>query len=259
MTTLVTGGTGTLGTAYVHRHVHHELIRVLSRDEEKQRVMAARHPEVEFVIGDVRDPETVRRAMRGCDRVIHAAAMKQVPACEQNPGEAYRTNVVGTENVARAAADHYIPMVLVSTDKAVEPVNTYGATKMLAEAVARQQGAAVVRYGNVIGSTGSVIPVFRAQRAAGKPFTVTDPDMTRFLLTLDQALDLIDTAAPGALTIPRDLPAATVGDIVTAIDPDWPVNVIGARPGEKRHEMLAPGYTSEHARRLSIAELRALL
>lgn len=257
MTTLVTGGTGSLGRAYVNRH--RAPIRVFSRDEEKQRQMAALFPDVEYTIGDVRDADAVRRALRGCSRVIHAAAMKQVPACEQNPGEAYRTNVTGTENVASAAADLGVPMMLISTDKAVEPVNTYGATKMLAEAIALYHGAAVVRYGNVIGSTGSVVPLFRAQRDAGQPFSVTDPDMTRFLLTLDQALDLIDRAKPGALNLWPDLPAASVGDIARAIDPLWQVEVIGPRRGEKRHEMLAPGYTSDTARRLSPDELRVLL
>lgn len=241
MTTLVTGGTGSFGHAYVKRHVHHERIRVLSRDEEKQRAMAAQHPEVEFVIGDIRDAETVWRAMRGIDRVFHAAALKQVPSCEFQPMEAVRTNIVGTDNVCQAAADAGARVVLLSTDKAVEPVGVMGGSKFLAEAVATVHGFNVVRYGNVIGSRGSIIPVWREQVAAGDPITVTDPAMTRFVITLDEALDLLEVAMEaeptGSIFVKRS-PAATVEQLARCYAPGHPVRVIGVRPGEKMREHL---------------------
>lgn len=241
MTTLVTGGTGSFGHAYVKRHVHHEAIRVLSRDEEKQRAMAVRFPEVEFVIGDIRDAETVRRAMRGVDRVFHAAALKQVPPLEAYPMEAVRTNIIGTDNVCQAAADRGARVVLLSTDKAVEPVGVMGGSKMLAEAVAASHGFNIVRYGNVIGSRGSIIPVWREQVARGEPVTITDPTMTRFLITLDEALDLLEVAMdaePDGSTFVRRSPAASVAQLARCFAPGHPTRIIGIRPGEKRHEHL---------------------
>ena len=241
MTTLVTGGTGSFGAAYVKRHLHHEVIRVLSRDEEKQRAMAARHPEVEFVIGDIRDAETVRRAMRGVDRVFHAAALKQVPPLEAFPMEAVRTNIIGTDNVCQAAIDAGARVVFLSTDKAVEPVGVMGGSKFLGESVARSHGFNVVRYGNVIGSRGSIIPVWREQAAQGKPLTITDDRMTRFLITLDEALDLLELAMDadptGTIFVKRS-PAATVAQMARAFAPGHPTTIIGIRPGEKRHEHL---------------------
>ena len=241
MTTLVTGGTGSFGHAYVKRHVHHEAIRVLSRDEEKQRAMAAQHPEVEFVIGDIRDAETVRRAMRGVDRVFHAAALKQVPSCEFQPMEAVRTNIIGTDNVCQAARDAGARVVLLSTDKAVEPVGVMGGTKFIAEAVAREHGFNVVRYGNVIGSRGSIIPVWREQVAAGDPVTITDPAMTRFVITLDEALDLLEMAmeaTPSGTIFVKRSPAATVEQLARCFAPGHPTRIVGVRPGEKLHEHL---------------------
>jgi UDP-N-acetylglucosamine 4,6-dehydratase len=246
MTTLVTGGTGSFGHAYVKRHHGSERIRVLSRDEEKQRAMAALYPDVEFVIGDIRDAETVRRAMRGVDRVFHAAALKQVPPLEAYPMEAVRTNIIGTDNVCQAASDVGARLVFLSTDKAVEPVGVMGGSKFLGESVARAHGFNVVRYGNVIGSRGSIIPVWRDQLAKGQPLTITDPTMTRFLITLDEALDLLETAMdaePAGTIFVKRSPAATVRQLARAFrlqrtDIAKQDNVIGIRPGEKRHEHL---------------------
>ena len=241
MTTLVTGGTGSFGYAYVERHHRGERIRVLSRDEEKQRAMSARFPDVEFVIGDIRDAETVRRAMRGIDRVFHAAALKQVPPLEAWPMEAVRTNIIGTDNVCQAAKDAGARVVLLSTDKAVEPVGVMGGSKFLAEAVATAHGFNVVRYGNVIGSRGSIIPVWREQVQRGDPLTITDPGMTRFLITLDEALDLLELAmaaiADGSTFVKRS-PAATVEQLARCFAPGHPTTIIGIRPGEKRREHL---------------------
>ena len=237
---LVTGGTGSFGHAFVRRH-RDEPIRVLSRDEEKQRAMALEFPDVEYVIGDVRDLDDVRDAMDGVDRVFHAAALKQVPPLEKAPMQAIRTNVIGTDNVCRAALEHGARVVTLSTDKAVEPVGVMGATKMLAESVTSSWGLHSVRYGNIIGSRGSITPIWRAAIAAGEPVTITDPDMTRFVITLDEALDLVDLAMetePLGLVFVRRSPAATVAQLARVIAGDHPTKVIGIRPGEKRHEDL---------------------
>jgi UDP-N-acetylglucosamine 4,6-dehydratase len=210
--------------------------------------------------------------------------LKQVPQCEDHPREAYLTNVTGTENVCLVAQEAGARVVLLSTDKAVLPVGVMGATKMLAEAVATSYGFNVVRYGNVIGSRGSILPVFREQIARGVPITITDPLMTRFLITLDEAIRLLDRAmdaAAGGHVYVRKSPAATVEQFVRVLSPGYPTQVIGVRPGEKRHEdLLAPHelatdcdyyfivernkpggatYTSEHAPRLSDEALAALL
>ena len=280
---LVTGGTGSFGHAFVKAH-YGEPLRVLSRDEEKQRQMVAEFPKVEYVIGDVRDRESVHKAMKGVTRVFHAAALKQVPSCEDAPVEALRTNVMGTENVCAEAAEIGAKVVLLSTDKAVEPVGVMGATKMLAESVCTNWGFSVVRYGNVIGSRGSIVPIFRQMVAEGKPITITDPAMTRFLITMRQAMALLDLAMdhlPNAVYVPK-LPAATVEQMARCIAPGHPQQVTGVRPGEKKHELLIasdeyavdcgdyyavhprqPGggwaLSSETARRLSDAELSELL
>lgn len=281
---LVTGGTGSFGHAYVRRHYGDD-IRVLSRDEEKQRQMVAEFPDVEYVIGDVRDLETVRQAMRGVDKVFHAAALKQVPSCEFAPIEAVRTNVHGTDNVCRAATEAGAKVVLLSTDKAVEPVGVMGATKMLAESVCTNWGFNIVRYGNVIGSRGSIVPIFRQMVSEGRPITLTDPEMTRFLITMDEAMSLLDQvmgAPPMAEIFVPKLPAATVEQMARCIAPGHPTRLVGVRPGEKKHELLIasdegfaelpdyfrvkprmPGigfvYSSEAAPRLTDAELSALL
>lgn len=281
---LVTGGTGSFGNAFVARH-YGEAIRVLSRDEEKQRAMALRFPDVDYVLGDVRDRETVEDAMFGCYRVFHAAALKQVPPLERAPMQAVKTNIIGTENVCRAAWEAGARVVTLSTDKAVEPVGVMGATKLLAESITSSYGFNSVRYGNVIGSRGSIVPVWREAMSKGEPVRITDPTMTRFLITLDEALDLLDLAmeAPpdGSIYVRRS-PAATVSQLARVIAGDHPTEVIGVRPGEKRHEHLViedehvieaedhfvvkpgfPGsgirYSSETAPRLTDDELAALL
>ncbi len=238
---LVTGGTGSFGHAFVARHYGREPIRVLSRDEEKQRAMALRFPDVDYVLGDVRDRETVEDAVWGCDRVFHAAALKQVPPLERAPMQAVRTNIIGTDNVCRAAIEADARVVTLSTDKAVEPVGVMGATKFLAESVTSSYGYNSVRYGNVIGSRGSIVPVWREAMAKGDPVRITDPDMTRFLITLDEALDLLDLAMeapPDGSVYVRRSPAATVAQLARVIAGDHPTEVIGVRPGEKRHEHL---------------------
>lgn len=236
---LITGGTGSFGKAFLR--ATNIPTRVLSRDEEKQRKAAIEFPAVDFVIGDVRDRESVKRAMRGVTQVFHAAALKQVPQSEANPGEYVRTNVIGTENVCAVAQETGARVVLLSTDKAVLPVGVMGGTKQLAEAICVAYGFNVVRYGNVIGSRGSIVPLFRSQIAKGQPITITDPEMTRFLITLDEAIGLIVTAMeaePDGTIFVRKSPAATVAQIVRAMAPGYPTKIIGVRPGEKLHEDL---------------------
>jgi UDP-N-acetylglucosamine 4,6-dehydratase len=283
MRVLVTGGTGSFGHAFVKRHHQRVDIRVLSRDEEKQRAMSIEYPDVEFMLGDVRDLHDVEDAMHGVDRVFHAAALKQVVPLEAAPMQAIRTNIIGTDNVCRAADGR--PVVTLSTDKAVEPVGVMGASKMLAESVTTSWGYNVVRYGNILGSRGSIIRVWREAMAKGEPVTITDPDMTRFVITLDDALDLVDLAMrrpPDGSVYVRRSPAATVAQFARVVAGDHPLEVIGIRPGEKRHEHLVvpdehvieegdhfrvvpgePGtghrYSSEHARHLTDDELAALI
>jgi len=238
---LVTGGTGSFGHAFVKRNYHADDIRVLSRDEEKQRAMALEYPDVDFVIGDVRDRDTVARAMDGVARVFHAAALKQVPPLEAAPMEAIKTNVIGTDNVCREADRTGAYVVTLSTDKAVEPVGVMGASKFLAEAVTSSWGFNSVRYGNILGSRGSIIPIWRAAIARGESVTITDPDMTRFVITLADALELVDLAMdslPSGSVFVRRSPAATVAQFARVVAGDHPVEVIGIRPGEKRHEHL---------------------
>ena len=247
MTVLITGGTGSFGKAYLQTVGNH--VRVLSRDEEKQRRMARLFPDVEFVIGDIRDRDAVRRAMRGCDRVFHAAALKQVPQAEDNPGEYVRTNVLGTENVCLVAQELGAFVVTLSTDKAVEPAGVMGGTKMLAERITTTFGFNAVRYGNIVGSRGSIVPVFRRMVAEDKPITITDPEMTRFVITLGEAIRLIDDAMAeqydGGRIFVRRSPAATVAQMVRVIAPGHPTVMIGPRLGEKKHEDLIAEY--EHA------------
>ncbi len=258
-TLLITGGTGSFGNAALRRFLKTDIgeIRVFSRDEKKQDDM--RHElktdRVKFYIGDVRDPDSVMGAMRGVDYVFSAAALKQVPSCEFYPMEAVRTNIIGTENVLNAAAACGVKNVIVlSTDKAVYPINAMGMSKALMEkvAVAFARGwrrgmpvVCVTRYGNVMASRGSVIPLFVSQIKAGHPLTVTDPDMTRFMMTLDEAIDLVLFAfregSPGD-TFVRKAPAARIGQLASVLMKIFgrrvEVRVIGTRHGEKKHETL---------------------
>lgn len=256
---LITGGTGSFGNTIVERFVNSDIkkIIVFSRDEKKQEDMRIRlaHPKVQFRIGDVRDMDALRQAMRGVDFVFHAAALKQVPSCEFYPMEAMLTNVIGTENVLNAAIECGVNrVVLLSTDKAVYPINAMGITKALAEKllIAKSRSMtdgtpvfSATRYGNVMGSRGSVIPLFIEQIKRNKPITITDPMMTRFLMSLEQSVDLVLHAFARGLRgdiFVQKAPACTVGDLAQALielfHSKTEIKVIGARHGEKRFETL---------------------
>lgn len=261
-TVLITGGTGSFGkTVAVRLLVDGEVARVVvySRDEKKQHDMrlAFSDARLQFEIGDIRDPDRIARAMRGVDMVFHAAALKQVPSCEFFPMEAVKTNIIGTDNVINAAMEAGVEkLVVLSTDKAAYPVNAMGCSKMMMEKImiaraqVRQSDDKTVlcgvRYGNVLFSRGSVLPLFMDQIAAGKPLTITHPDMTRFLMPLHDAIDLVLHAlrngGNGDLFI-RKSSAATVGDLAKACldvtGANNQVDVIGIRAGEKMHETLA--------------------
>ncbi len=259
-TVLVTGGTGSFGQKFARillQDHHPQKLIIFSRDELKQHEMRLNgydHPNIRFFLGDVRDVDRLRRAMQGVDVVVHAAALKQVPAAEYNPIEAVMTNIFGAKNVIDAALDCGVKRVLaLSTDKAVNPANLYGATKLVAEKLFVQANAysgkgptrfSCVRYGNVLGSRGSVIPLFLAQRKTGR-VTVTNRRMTRFWLTLEQGVNLVIKAlgqmVGGEVFVPK-IPSMSILDVVDAVAPDCEVDEIGTRPGEKLHEVLI----SEH-------------
>lgn len=252
---LITGGTGSFGSTFVStilRDHDPAAVRIYSRDELKQYDLERKLDDdrVRYFLGDVRELERLRRAMRGVDVVIHAAALKQVPACEYNPFEAVQTNIIGAENVVSAAIDNDVPKTIaISTDKAVNPVNLYGATKLCAEKIATQGNIysgespsrfASVRYGNVVGSRGSVIPLFKRQREDGE-LTITDEAMTRFWITLEQAVRFVigclGWMQGGEVFVPK-IPSMRVTDIAEAMAPDATRKIIGIRPGEKVHEVL---------------------
>ena len=253
---LVTGGTGSFGKKFVEimlNEYHPAKLIVFSRDELKQhemRVAGFDHPSLRYFIGDVRDVDRLRRAMHGVDIVVHAAALKQVPACEYNPMEAVKTNILGSSNVVDAALDAGVQKVLaLSTDKAVNPVNLYGATKLAAEKLFVQSNAyaggmatrfSCVRYGNVVGSRGSVVPIFLQQRSNGR-LTVTDQRMTRFWLTLEQGVRFvirrIEQMRGGEVFVPK-IPSMNLADLAKAIAPEAQLEFVGIRPGEKLHEVL---------------------
>ncbi len=253
---LVTGGTGSFGKKFIEimldEYKPAKLI-VYSRDELKQHEMRADgfdHPTLRYFIGDVRDYRRLRRAMNGVDVVIHAAALKQVPACEYNPMEAIKTNILGSSNVIEAGLDAGVGRVMaLSSDKAVNPVNLYGATKLAAEKLFVQSNAyaagtstrfSCVRYGNVVGSRGSVIPIFIQQRKNGK-LTITDKRMTRFWLTLEQGVRFVikctEQMYGGEVFVPK-IPSTKIIDLAKVIAPQAEIEVIGIRPGEKLHEVL---------------------
>jgi UDP-glucose 4-epimerase len=257
-TLLITGGTGSFGNAVLRRFLDSDLreIRIFSRDEKKQDDIRKRYnsPKLKFYIGDVRDPQSVMNAVRGVDHIYHAAALKQVPSCEFHPLEAVKTNVLGTENVLEAAIQCGVKRVVVlSTDKAVYPINAMGISKAMMEkvAVAKSRSSTktvinVTRYGNVMASRGSVIPLFIEQIRAGKPITITDPSMTRFMMTLDDAVDLVlyafEHGQPGEIFVQK-APAATIEVLAKALTalvgkPEHEVRVIGTRHGEKLFEAL---------------------
>lgn len=256
---MITGGTGSFGNAVLNRFLHTDVreIRVFSRDEKKQEDMriALNNPKLKFYIGDVRNYESIREAMQGVDYVFHAAALKQVPSCEFYPMEAVRTNVLGAENVMNAAIACGVKRVIVlSTDKAVYPVNAMGISKammeklMVAKARMRGDGETVLcatRYGNVMASRGSVIPLFVRQMKEGKALTVTDPSMTRFMMSLEDSVDLVlhafEHARQGDIFVQK-APASTVGDLAQALKDifvsDAAIRIIGTRHGEKLYESL---------------------
>ena len=253
---LITGGTGSFGRKFVEillREYAPKKIIVFSRDEQKQHEMRCAgldHRDLRYFIGDVRDVDRLRRAMNGVDIVVHAAALKQVPACEYNPIEAVLTNVMGARNVIEAALDRDVKRVMaLSTDKAVSPVNIYGATKLVAEKLFVQANSyrgtgntrfSCVRYGNVVGSRGSVVPLFLEQRQTGK-LTVTDRRMTRFWLTLDRGVRFVirclEQMHGGEIFVPK-LHSMSIAALTQAMAPDCRVEEIGIRPGEKLHEVL---------------------
>jgi UDP-N-acetylglucosamine 4,6-dehydratase len=259
-TLLVSGGTGSFGSAVLRRFLDTDIgeIRIFSRDEKKQSDMRARYgsDRLRFIIGDVRDPISISNATRGVDFIFHAAALKQVPSCEFHPMEAAHTNIFGTANLLEAAVQNEVRRVIcLSTDKAVYPINAMGMSKAMMEKVMVAKSRLLhgtdsvfcgTRYGNVMASRGSVIPLFVSQIRGGVPITVTDPNMTRFMMSLDDAVELVlyafTNGANGDIFVQK-APASTVADVARAIcgllgAPDHPIKVIGTRHGEKLYETL---------------------
>jgi UDP-N-acetylglucosamine 4,6-dehydratase len=255
---LISGGTGSFGNAVLRRLLDTEVkeIRILSRDEKKQDDMRKHYnsDKLKFFIGDVRNKQSVENAVKGVNYVFHAAALKQVPSCEFFPLEAVKTNILGTDNVLEAAIDNNVERVVcLSTDKAVYPINAMGLSKAMMEKVMMAKSKlsdstvlCATRYGNVMASRGSVIPLFVEQIRAGKPITITDPNMTRFMMTLDDSVDLVffafTNSTPGEVFIQKS-PATTIAILAEAIAqlmnvPDHPINIIGTRHGEKLYEVL---------------------
>lgn len=263
-TILITGGTGSFGQHFVKATLaryHPNAIRIFSRDELKQHEMreALQDDRLRFFIGDIRDKERLSRALKDVQVVVHAAALKQIPACEYNPFEAVQTNILGAQHLINAAIDAGIERVLaLSTDKAVNPVNLYGATKLCADKLFVQGNSytgagptkfACVRYGNVLGSRGSVIPLFREQRKSGI-LTMTDRRMTRFWITLDRAVEFvtrcIERMQGGEIFIPK-IPSMALLNLIQAIAPNCQIRETGTRPGEKLHEILLTEDDARHA------------
>lgn len=255
---LITGGTGSFGgkfTEILFKRYKPKKVVILSRDEFKQYQMAKTFPDtkypIRYFLGDIRDKDRLFRAFEDVDYVIHAAALKQVPALEYNPTEAVKTNVIGADNIVDAAIDAGVKKVIaLSTDKAVNPINLYGATKLVAEKIFVAANAyaggrvkfAVVRYGNVVGSRGSIIPLFLSLKEKGvREVPITDPRMTRFWITLEEGVELVikalEEAEGGEIFVPK-IPSMKVTDLAIAIDPNFKFKTIGIRPGEKVHETL---------------------
>lgn len=256
---LITGGTGTFGSAFVKYCLQFPVqeIRVFSRDEKKQYEMSVQYknyPQVKFYIGDIRDKDSINKAMQNVDYVFHAAAMKQVPTCEQYPIEAFKTNVLGSANVIDAAIENGVKkIVCLSTDKAVYPISTMGLTKSLMEKIALAKAneqtntkICITRFCNLIASNGSVVPLFLNQIQHNNPITVTNPNMTRFFMSLQEAIDLIAYAfmhGHSGEIIVKYCQACTIKDLAESICAysnklNYPIKIIGDRPGEKQHEML---------------------
>ncbi|MCS1408338.1 MAG: UDP-glucose 4-epimerase [Verrucomicrobia subdivision 3 bacterium] len=264
---LITGGTGSFGSR-VARHLLKEnpsQVRIFSRDEKKQWEMQRLFPYFRYLVGDVRDAGRINQAMEGVDFVFHAAALKQVPSCEQFPFEAVKTNVIGSQNACEAArANGVKTFVALSTDKSVKAVNAMGMSKALMEKIVCSQNQfaggttfCCVRYGNVMGSRGSVIPLFKQQISEGVPLTITVPEMTRFLMTLDESVELVLralTGAQGGEVFVRKAPASNVQQLADAMrllfsprKEEHPIEITGIRPGEKVHEILVNEYEMQRA------------
>ena len=269
---LITGGTGSFGNR-VAEHLFKQspsIVRIFSRDEKKQWEMQQKFPQFEYIIGDVRDEARLEESMAEIDLVFHAAALKHVPSCEKYPFEAYKTNVVGSQNACRTAKAAGVKVfVALSTDKAVKPINAMGTSKAMMEKIVCSQNInesetkfCCVRYGNVMGSRGSVIPLFKRQIESDRPITITVPEMTRFLLTLDQSVGLVLHAmknAVGGEIFVRKAPACTIETLADSVRKKFskkgdshPVEVLGIRPGEKLHEILVNEY---EMRRITDEEL----
>ena len=263
---LITGGTGSFGRMFLAtllREDNPQSVRIYSRGEMLQYETEKMFPDdrIRFFIGDVRDKERLSRAMNGVDIVVHAAALKQVPACEYNPIEAVKTNINGSINIVNAAIDNNVERVIaLSTDKAVHPVNLYGSTKMVAEKLFVQGNSytgghrhthfSCVRYGNVVGSRGSVVPLFLEQKKTGR-LTITDERMTRFWLTLEEGVQFVRKCLPitngGEIFVPK-IPSMRVSDLARAMAPDAKIDIIGIRPGEKIHEILLTEDEARHTK-----------
>jgi UDP-N-acetylglucosamine 4,6-dehydratase len=263
---LITGGTGTLGSALIRRCLKDDLfdeVICYSRDELKQFDLnnELSDKRVKFVIGDVKDRNRIFEACKGVDYIVHAAALKHVASGENHPWEVIQTNLLGTKNVVDAANENHSIMVLVSTDKAVAPANLYGCTKMAAEAIVLNGNQRVVRYGNVFGSRGSILHKFKEWTAKGHTFKITDLRMTRFVLTVDEAVTLVlDTLMMEAKTLHIPvLPSMRIVDLAKAFDPDAVIEEIGAFPGEKLHESLSDTQSSDKAKRMTVAQIKDLI
>lgn len=241
---LITGGTGTIGKELLRNLYNEWDIYILSRDEFKQAKLRAIYPNAHFIIGDIREYQTVSKALRGIDVVIHAAALKRIEVCEENPLEAVKTNILGVENVVFAAKERGIEkLISISTDKGVEPVNVYGMTKAIQERIVIAAGYNCVRYGNVFGSRGSVIPLFIEQTQNKQYLTVTDSEMTRFILTTEEAIKLILFAFNSPMEskiFVKKSPAARLGSIAEVFKEKYgiPIKIIGKMVGEKLNEIL---------------------
>jgi UDP-N-acetylglucosamine 4,6-dehydratase len=252
---LITGGTGSFGTSFISKVLNENIadeIVIFSRDELKQYEMNLKFNsrKLKFVLGDVRDYSRLEQAMDGIEVLVHAAAMKQIPASEENPMEVIKTNVLGAENIVNAAIKNSVSKVIaLSTDKAANPANLYGATKLCSDKLMisanslssnRSTRFGVVRYGNVLGSRGSVIPFFRSQIATGE-ITITDPEMTRFWITLEESvqfvLDSLDRLQGGEIFVPK-IPSFSIVNVAKVVAPGLPTKIIGIRPGEKIHEVM---------------------
>lgn len=239
MRILVTGGTGSFGSAFVERYYTKHDITVFSRDETKQFEMRQRLPRVRYEIGDIRDRARVSEVVKGQDYAFHAAALKQVPSCEFFPFEAVKTNILGAEHMIDACTKAGVKLVCLSTDKAVYPINAMGISKAMMERLAISKGAIVTRYGNVMRSRGSIIPIWEERHEQGKSLNITHPGMTRFLMSLDDSIDLVmyamENGKEGEIFVKKS-PAATMLDLAMAIGGD--IKYIGIRHGEKMHETL---------------------